>query len=248
MIEEHPDFETPRENCKIWRYLSFAKTVAMNQQQALYFSRADKLGDPFEGSITRLMAAERDAYFEDNPDLKEPLQRKIEHMRKSVYVNCWHMSEHESEAMWKLYAKGEGEGIAIQSTIGRLRACLRKSPLTPIYIGKVHYLDFVRGLHPNITGLDTIKRYILKRESLRHEAELRAVLVSPVRDEGERKIPIQDEYGIDVRVRLETLIERIYVAPTAADWFFDAVRSLFGGHREDQKLVVRSELDSEAIF
>ena len=39
-------------------------------------------------------------------------------------VNCWHMSDQESDAMWKLYALAKS-GIAIQSTVGGVNECLR---------------------------------------------------------------------------------------------------------------------------
>ena len=38
-------------------------------------------------------------------------------------VSCWHKSDHESEAMWKLYS-ASGQAIAIESTVGQLRSSL----------------------------------------------------------------------------------------------------------------------------
>jgi hypothetical protein len=45
-----------------------------------------------------------------------------EHRRKlvsSYFVNCWHMNEHESAAMWRLYSQAD-EAICVQSTFARL--------------------------------------------------------------------------------------------------------------------------------
>ena len=39
--------------------------------------------------------------------------------RDCTAVNCWHINEHESAAMWDLYLKSN-EGIAIQSTYQKL--------------------------------------------------------------------------------------------------------------------------------
>src|SRR5258706_8693532 len=36
----------------VWRYLDLAKLLSLLETRALYFSRGDLLGDPFEGSIT----------------------------------------------------------------------------------------------------------------------------------------------------------------------------------------------------
>ena len=42
------------------------------------------------------------------------------HWPKYNAINCWHMNDHESAAMWKLYLKSN-EGIAVQSTYETLR-------------------------------------------------------------------------------------------------------------------------------
>ena len=43
-------FTAPNDpNIHIWRYMDFTKFVSMLQKGGLIFSRADKLGDPFEG-------------------------------------------------------------------------------------------------------------------------------------------------------------------------------------------------------
>jgi len=38
-------------------------------------------------------------------------------------INCWHISDHESVAMWKLYAAG-APGIAVRSTVERFASSL----------------------------------------------------------------------------------------------------------------------------
>jgi len=55
--------------------------------------------------------------------------------RYAHFVSCWHISHHESEAMWKLYARAES-GIAIQSTVGDVKERLR-----PHNSGAVIYYD-----------------------------------------------------------------------------------------------------------
>src|SRR5260370_23091489 len=47
---------------KIWRYMDLAKFVGLVDRDTLFFSRADLLGDPFEGSVTQaeLLAREMD--------------------------------------------------------------------------------------------------------------------------------------------------------------------------------------------
>src|SRR5258706_406031 len=56
--------------------------------------------------------------------------------RKNYCVNCWHVNEGESAAMWDLYANSKG--IAIRSTVGRLKKSLRPEQ-RKIALCKVEY-------------------------------------------------------------------------------------------------------------
>jgi len=51
-ICDHYKFKQP-EDCeiKIWRYMDFTKLVFTLEESGLFFSRLDRLGDPFEGSV-----------------------------------------------------------------------------------------------------------------------------------------------------------------------------------------------------
>ena len=39
----------PLDDTVLWRYMDFTKFVSLLEKSALFFPRADKLGDPFEG-------------------------------------------------------------------------------------------------------------------------------------------------------------------------------------------------------
>ena len=47
-------------------------------------------------------------------------QKNVEDGRELTLANCWFVSESELERMWKEYAGGGSEGVAIKSTIGLL--------------------------------------------------------------------------------------------------------------------------------
>src|SRR5437867_3764830 len=88
----------------IWRYMDFTKFVCMLQNEGLYFSRLDCLGDPFEGSRSHADEGLRaDQYSSAVRAASAAFTQSS--ILKRVMVNCWHMSEHESAAMWGLYAK-----------------------------------------------------------------------------------------------------------------------------------------------
>jgi hypothetical protein len=58
---QHESFRLPtNKEVPVWRYMDLAKYLMMLNSKSLYFARANKLGDPFEGSSTRAMVARRE--------------------------------------------------------------------------------------------------------------------------------------------------------------------------------------------
>jgi hypothetical protein len=163
--EVHECFREPRDrDIPVWRYMDLAKYVDLLQRRQLFFSRADLLGDPFEGSVTRVnimvrRAASRrlDLQRQANPSpvprliaaaksMHEQIAEANRSSRRTTYINCWHMNEHESAAMWKLYAASDS-AVAVRSTFAKLRGCLptggSHQPL--VYLGEVTYIDYEHG-------------------------------------------------------------------------------------------------------
>ena len=65
MYEENPAFQQPDNlDARVWRYMDFFKFVSSLQKSTLYFARADKLDDPFEGSYPKLNVSARMSYAE----------------------------------------------------------------------------------------------------------------------------------------------------------------------------------------
>ena len=55
----YTDYEIPKDDSVIWRFLDLAKFIALQKQRALYLPRADKYEDQFEGAVCPLADAER---------------------------------------------------------------------------------------------------------------------------------------------------------------------------------------------
>lgn len=220
-------FERPPEAAKIWRYLDFAKLVDMVDRGALFFARADAMLDPWEGRIgtageishvEQILAALPDEVV--TAGYAERVRAEYRAFRhesiRQIYLSCWYVSEHESAAMWELYAGRDGRGVAIQSSFGRLRSAL---PATfeehAIRAGLVRYIDYSRETVP--VG-NRFYPFLHKRLSFEHERELRAVLdLHPSdREPG-------PEGGVNVPVDTATLIDHVHVAPTAPTWFTELV-------------------------
>lgn len=243
-MEKKPlKFETPRENATIWRYMDFTEFVSLLERQELFFSRADKLGDPFEGACPKANVEYRletlRKLLGDRNIQTETVSEFYKLLRGFTAVNCWHINIYESAAMWKLYLKSN-EGIAIKSTFKRLRESLGQRPDT---ICKVQYIDYKRDTMP----VHFLAPFMYKRKSFEHEAELRAIIQRlPKRGFSKRSKRPFDE-GIYVLVKLNVLINRIYLAPQTPDWQLELVESVTEKYGLKKK-VVRSILDEKPIY
>jgi hypothetical protein len=248
MYEEHSVFERPEdENARIWRYLDFTKFVSVLDREALFFARADVLPDAFEGSHSRANVALRPILHGGVPakakkNFLDTLTTIYREMRRFTFLNCWHLNEHESAAMWRLYLKTE-EGVAIQSTFRRLADSFTRCREHTIHIGKVRYIDYDTELMP---AEDIRQPFLHKRKSFEHERELRAVIQEVPHEEGKGPpwlSPETGEVGVYVPVDLEVLIERVYVSPTAPEWFSELVASVAKKYQLNKELAQSSLRD-----
>jgi hypothetical protein len=231
MISPHPVFNPPEnEDQIIWRYLDFTKLVSLLDSSELYFPRADQFDDKFEGSTPRPLAIGRDLWgkqmvsdgklrpmYAESNVLGEGQKRS----RGEKGVNCWHMNDQESAAMWKLYLKSD-EGIAIRSTYKRLFKCLNESKYN-LNIGTVKYIDYEKEGFPLNNGLYP---FLHKRKSFEHENELRAIIWFKEGNNSKLLTKVDLTYGIGISVDLAELIESIFVSPYAPRWFHDLVESV----------------------
>ncbi len=128
--------------------------------------------------------------------------------RNYYYASCWHGNDNESDAMWKVYIRGN-EGIAIRTTFGRLKKALEDAP-ERLWIGEVKYLHTWEGLPDD----PLFHACLRKRKYFAHEKEVRVIWA----DEDARRSGCTGENGKKVPCDLVTLIEQIRLAPTSA-WF-----------------------------
>ncbi len=239
MYTDYPDFEKPRERARIWRYMDFTKFVSLLENKALFFPRADKLGDSFEGSFSRANIPTRtEIYGEVKPEYISEFNKLL---REFTAISCWHINWYESAAMWKVYLKSN-EGIAIRSNFERLKNSL-KDKKNDIYIGKVKYIDYEKEAVPE----GSLQRFVHKRKSFKYEAELRAVIQKLPRRGFSSRSKRPFDNGLFVPVDLDTLISRIYVAPTSPEWLFELVKSVTNKYGLNKK-VSQSDLDNEPFF
>jgi hypothetical protein len=212
-------FTIPDNTAVLWRFMDFTKFVSLLKTNSLFFTRSDKFEDPFEGAKGLLKNKPKwDKFYKDffiqsiktvpgggglNKTEKELLSeaKKLlaqinsigEKQVKETFVNCWHESDFESEAMWKLYTSSLDQGIAIRTTYKRLYNSLNCNP--SIQIGRINYIDF----SSNFAGINEAFWY--KRKSFEHEKEVRAIY---------SEFQSKEEFGKLIPVDLNVLIDKIW--------------------------------------
>ena len=204
--------------------MNFTKFVSILNTSALYFARSDRLGDEFEGSVSRLTQSARLARFPDHQP-GEVLARRAQitsHFRKAVMLSCWHRNEDEDLPMWKIYAK-DGDGVAIKTDFTALTASFICDEI--VYIGQVKYVDY---LNERIPDDDAVLPYFHKRKPYENEREVRALTHLLPQQGGDVPDFYLKDYppGVHVKVDVATLIKAIRVTPSADSWFFDLVSSV----------------------
>lgn len=255
----------------------------MLMTKKLYFSRSDKFDDSFEGSKTQQVVQYTEELIRqfnrnigvadenNDPDLQLRAMRIVSQlMRHYTYILCWHMSEFESIAMWKLYGR-INESIAIQTTYQRLADCLPDC----CKMGVVRYINYAEHKPEELANFSP---YYYKRESFAYEQEVRAMIQNDPsensadylirdlrqkgrdRDEQGRIIAAIEETldkandhakltdeSVSIEVDLSTLIQGIYVSPTAPKWFLDVVKSVTSLYELDIP-IFQSDINSEPLF
>lgn len=236
----HPVFQHPvNRQISVWRYMDFTKFVSMLENNGLFLSQADCLGDPFEGSYSHGSEIQYPPDSGITLEIVNMLRDKHKWGRDWIFINCWHMNEYESAAMWKLYSQ-TNEAIAIRTTFEKLDNVLDET----CHLGTVNYIDYEQySMRPD----NIYYPYVHKRLSFAHECEVR-VFHDRCAVNGE-VININKPIigGIWKQVNLLDLIDCIYVAPSSPFWFKELVEQIVTRYSL-KKQVLQSELDREPLF
>jgi hypothetical protein len=101
--------------------MDLAQFLALLQKRALYLPRADSFDrmDPLErswgqGNVEAHRGESHEAQW-------ARVRASLRDLEGRNYVQCWHMNEYESAAMWAVYGKTD-QSIAITSSLARLCA------------------------------------------------------------------------------------------------------------------------------
>ncbi|HEY4617122.1 MAG TPA: hypothetical protein VIH09_02900 [Flavobacterium sp.] len=216
----------------VWKYLDLSKFLDLLMSRKLFMSRSDKFEDQYEGTFSEPTFEEIKKLSINNPDF---LQFYKTH-RERVAISSWHINEYESFAMWQIFTQNS-EGLAIQSTIGRLQNALNPENNYKQFIGEVNYIDYKKEYIPFD---DMFFPFLFKRKSFQYEREVRIIT-----DVAENKITLND--GLKINVNIDQLIEKIYIHPKSENWYKNLVIELVKQLGFDFA-IEKSDLESDILI
>ena len=148
--------------------------------------------------------------------------------RDLYVVNCWFESPEESLVMWQKYAGPNG--IAVQSTVARLRRSVRCAQ-EYTRLARVRYVDMKTHDMGAYKGSQAIERAFLKDFRFRHESEIRLATMNIVcpgtlNTDGSPPSKSQlsglgafdpERLGLFMEIDLSRLVRAVVTAPGAKD-------------------------------
>jgi hypothetical protein len=178
------------EATELRRYTTLDGLVHIFQNRQLRLTRVDKFHDPFEGSVPKRQIDDQLPIFSSRnadqmmsvaayyPSMSMPPHRHLDPWTemtlrrraktRSAHASCW-TAGHESEAMWRLYCRdgeSEGQGVALQSTLGKIEASVARHNL---FVSPIRY----RYYHDGDAFDDELDPFMHKRMGFAHEGEVR---------------------------------------------------------------------------
>ncbi len=266
MLKKHPHHSIPAADTVIWRYLDLNKFQSLLSTSAIYFAKADALQafDAREGSLTKSMEYFIDRTFtldwvsnlrkqnvqtfagvpfvgRGRLELRDEFRRRMRNhyrfMLSRMYVNCWHINEHENYLMWQNYVQNK-PGIAIKTTVGRLQHAFEGSA-PEVFCVNVNYVDHDStplNWESMPGGMSQIAMDMLTKKGAPFKGETELRLVTDILTEDEKwkrglflipkgpLLPLDNpRKSVEINVDLNTLIEEVILQPGSAWEFRKAV-------------------------
>ena len=232
MYVNNSNITLPDDNTVIWKYLDLSKFLDMLLSKQLFMSRSDKFEDQYEGTFSEPTFEEIRKISADNPKFLDFYKSH----REKVTISSWHINEYESFAMWQIFTQNT-EGLAIQTTIGRLKKALEQEKKSEQFIGEVNYIDYKKEFIPFD---DNFFPFLFKRKSFQYEREIRIISDMSKKD-------IRIDNGLKVDVDINEMIEKIYIHPKSENWYKKLVIELVSKLGFNFK-IEKSDLESDILI
>jgi hypothetical protein len=150
-------------------------------------------------------------FLADKADPRFLAERWLEELAKRRCVWCWNRSIDLLHSLWKIYGE---RGVAVLSTVGRIRKALEKAGARQGIISLVRYaplrtpqqLEEVTTMLEMERSLNLRRPYLFKDAGYRIEEEVRFVL-------GANPMATSKPLGVLIDIDSRALIQRFEVAP-----------------------------------
>ena len=228
----------PNGNSYAWRYMSLEKFERLIEDQSLYFCNAQRLSDQYEVTIPESTIQSWRKHLSMSGYSPNDVENEVSIRLNSwqtgaakdlTLINCWSVSPHESYALWKIYLSNQPEGVAIQTTVSRLKQAITTGqdpyPET-MYIGQVRYRNHLKPTELSRFDLITTKKCFYD-----FEHELRLFIINYPLSEGGYEPPYDISAGRNVRIDIGSIVQRIYLSPFSGASFRSKIQSLLKSKR-----------------
>lgn len=251
MIKKDSRVKAPNGNSGIWRYMPLDKFIDLIMSESLFFTNAGKMTDRYEGVVPRKTLDSKRRRLMDKGLHESDIDVNLSHynhsfnsLRDLTLINCWSIRPVESYALWKIYLGGSKSGVAVKSTVSKLKKAIdggNDSYDEDIFVGKVNYTDYIPD--SKLTRFDLITT---KNKFYEFEDEMRLFIFHYPRSEGGVRPPYDISVGRKVKVDLDILIDKVYLSPFAGGWFEKSFRELVRYIRPSlEQKVIASDVQDE---
>jgi hypothetical protein len=223
--------DVPHGNSAVWRYMNTRKFSQLLESSSIFFPNANKLTDQYEVSVPSSVEKQKREELKSQGLTDRDLDKKMASfywstnpLKDFVLINCWSINPHESYALWKIYLGGKQNGVAIRSTISRLRRSVEKgkdSYPEEFFIGKVKYKK-----HLNHDELSRLSVITTKKPFYDFEKELRLFILHDPGLKGRSAPPYKFTDGRHVRVDIAELIHEVYISPFSTSAYRNEIKDL----------------------
>jgi len=227
--------------------MDITKFLSMLDTNSLYFTSPRVLRakfDKYEGmysdfTLSQALKMAKDEVEKENVKKNYEMHKDLE---PYLVVNCWHINEKESAAMWKIYAN-RGYGIAIQTTLKNLKESFINNQYN-IYGAKITYLNYDTEVQP---WGNAFYPYVYKRRFFDYDKEFRLFCAQIITSNGEMKFE-EIMHGACHPVELDRILHDVYLAPDTKGWVIELMESLLSKYNFQNVVIHQSELDREPPY
>lgn len=243
VINGKVEIENPTEKVGyLWKYFDLHRFIYLITERKLYFTRLDKLEDPFEGVSTEFLRTEalakefwKDIGSKNDKEIEEIyVQQKVvdyikgtnKHIKNQVrqYTNCWFLCERESMAMWNLYSNEDSVAVKIDFQIAKNQFTEAFQELVAENGNRIEVVGGqVKYLNLNPFDLKTEKQNLeysaMKKDtSYSHEKEYRFLIYTNPLD--------NQPFSFEVPINIDKLQLTIVTHPRMSNWKFKNLENL----------------------